>query len=232
MSTVISRRTQLLGQADRLLGRTATAVAVATGAGLLGITPTAQAAIVYSGTVNIPIPATTAGVYLNMVTGVNNTVPASAPGWDVNPFSSTGFSWFAATPGASHGTVINAAGGTSATLVDYLPVGFVVDGTLTFGANNASETTGPTAATLNSSNNYVGVRFLNEGTTQINFGWVQVALGATLNDPARAIVGYAYEDTGAPITVTPVPEPSSMALLSVGAAGLVAYRRRRQAAKA
>jgi hypothetical protein len=187
----------------------------------------ADATVVYSGAVNIVIPLTTAGVYLNVETGVNNVSPAAVPGWDVNPFSSTTFSWFAASPNASSGYIANFAGGSSATLVDNLPIGTAVSvaqGTWNF--NNAVETTGTTAFNLNSNNNYVGFRFLN-GASVVSYGWVQVHLGATLLDPSRAIIGYAYDNAGGAILVGDtgvIPEPSTLALLSVMAAGAVGVR--------
>ena len=41
--------------------------------------PNADATIIYSGIVNINIPSTTAGVYLNVATGVFNITPALSP---------------------------------------------------------------------------------------------------------------------------------------------------------
>jgi hypothetical protein len=233
MQLATTRKSRFLGHADRILGKTATAVAVATGAGLVGQAQEAQAQIVYSGPVNIAIPLTTAGVYVNVVTGVNNPSPGLVPGWDLNPFSATVLSWFAATPNASSGYVNNFPGGTSATLVDNLAPGTPINGVsgYTWAANNASESTGPTAFNFNSDNNYVGFRFQNEAAAnQVQFGWVQVHLGATFIDPARSIIGYAYESSGASILsgATGVPEPTSLALLSVGAVGLTTYRRLRR----
>lgn len=217
------------------IGRAGLALAVATGAGWVGA-PSADAQIIYSGPVSLAIPATSAGLYLNVVTGVSNTNPGLVPGWDINPFGTSGLSWFAAAPNGSHGTIVNAAGGLSATLVDYLAVGTPISAAAAFGANNASETNGPTALTLNSSNNYVGFRFLDQGGT-LRFGWAQVQLGATQSDPVRRIIGYAYESTGTSINAgdtgaVAVPEPGTYLVgFAAGALALRAWRRR-QAAQA
>lgn len=186
----------------------------------------ADAAIVYSGPVSINIPLTTAGVYLNVVTGVNNVSPAAVPGWDINPFSGTTLSWFAATPNASSGYIANL--GSSVTLVDNLAPGTLISSANTFNFNNSSESTGATAFNFNSNNNYVGFRFQNEAAgNQVQYGWVQVHLGATFTDPTRAIIGYAYENTGTGINSGAVPAPGALALL--GLAGIVGGRRRRVA---
>lgn len=214
------------------LGRAGFALAVATGAGWVGA-PSADAQIIYSGPVNIPIPVTSAGVYINVVTGVTNANPGLVPGWDINPFGSGGLSWFAATPTGSHGTLTNQAGGTSTTLVDYLAVGTPISAAANFGSNNGSETTGPTALTLNSSNNYVGFRFLDQGGV-LRFGWAQVQLGTTQTDPVRRVIGYAYESTGTSINAgdvgAVVPEPGTYLVgFAAGALALRAWRRRRAA---
>lgn len=222
----------LLNRVDRCLAACAAAAAAS-----LATVPPSEATIVYSGPTNISIPLTTAGVYLNVVTGQNGTSPAAAPGWDINPFSSIALNWFAATPTSSSGYIINAPGGSSATLVDNLPLGNVISGASTFGFNNGSEPVGLTAFKFNSSENIIGFRFLNETTGILNYGWLQLYLGASFTDPARAIRGYAYENSGAAI-FTPLgypvdtPEPSTYALLSaaaMGAFGVRAWRRRKAA---
>ena len=216
---------------NRVDTRLAACAAAAAGAALAA--PPAEATIIWSGPVNIGIPSTTAGVYLNVVTGVNGPTPASAPGWDLNPWGSTNLSiWANNAASPSDGVVINFTGGSSATLSDNLPVGTLVDGTWTFGRTSGIETTGATAFTLSSSNNYFGFRFLNEGTGQINFGWAQLTLAGTYQGQPRAIISYAYEDSGAGILVGAVPEPSTFALLGVMAAGAFGVRewRKRKAA--
>ena len=214
MTPATPRKSHLLNQAERILGKTATAVAVATGAGM-ACPSQAHAQIVYSGPVNIPIPLTTAGVYLNLVTGVNDPNPGNVPGWDINPWNAANLSWFDST---TNNYVVLAGAPTN------LALGTLIGPASTFGSGVSDGT-----FNFNSDNNYVGVQFTNESTAATDYAWVQVHLGASFTDAARAIIGYAYDNSGAPIVAgaTGVPEPSSLALLSLGAVGLVARRRQR-----
>lgn len=192
--------------------------------------PNADASIVYSGVVNINIPSTTAGIYLNLFSGVFATTPGGAPGWDINPWGSTGFNaWANNSAEATDGVIGNFTGGSSATLVDNVPFGGLIDGSSTYVRSNGIETTGLTAFNLNSSNNLVGIRFTNGANTY--FGWVRFSLGATSGAQPRAVVEYAYEDSGGAI-LAGVPEPSTFALLGVMAAGALGVRswRKRKAA--
>lgn len=214
----MTRKTKLLGKADRYLTKTAAAVAAATAAGLCGTAQPAQAGIVYSGTVNIPIPNDIDGVYFNLVTGVGGSTPPA--GWDINPYS--------AVAGQFNLWAANTTTWFAPVLAGPYPQ---VAGTLISNAGTFFRPGGGTdvglQVTLNAPN-YFGVQFLNEGTSATNYGWVEITFGATAAD--RAITGYAYEDTGAGINVAAVPEPTSLSLLAMGATGLY-LRRRRNAAK-
>lgn len=67
------------------------------------------AAVIDSGPVAIPIPATVDGVYLNLVTGVTGSSAASVPGWDIDPYASSGaLAFFVPGDLPNHGVFGNA----------------------------------------------------------------------------------------------------------------------------
>ena len=190
------------------------ACAAAAGAAVVGTAQKSDAAIVWSGPVNLNVPATTAGLYLNVQSGVNNTSPAAVPGWDINPWGSTTLNLF--NPTAPAGGVYASTGGIPAPLAAGTPI-------------NASTTWGSgtlTPTNLNSTNNLVGFRFQNEANAnQTHYGWVRFSVGATA--ATRSIVEYAWEDVaGVGINAGAVPAPGSLALLALGAAGLAGRRRK------
>lgn len=73
---------------------------------------------------------------------------------------------------------------------------------------------------------FLGVRFDISGQT--HYGWVRV--GVTFQSTSFRIVDWAYNTTsGEAIRAgEPIPEPSTLSLMALGAAGLLALRRRKQ----
>ncbi|MBL9150398.1 MAG: hypothetical protein JNM94_17065 [Phycisphaerae bacterium] len=192
------------------------AVAATAAAGVAGAS---NAGVIYSGVVNINIPATTNGLYLNVVNGqINepgNGGGSTVPGWDINPWS-TSFGLFSPT---------NPSGGAYATLganLFNLPALTTISAASTFGSLGSTTNNGQW--NLNSANNIVGFRFQNEANgNAIHYGWFRVAFGATIG--SRTLVEYAYEDVaGGSIAAGAIPAPGAFALL--GLAGLSARRRR------
>ncbi len=79
---------------------------------------------------------------------------------------------------------------------------------------------------------FVGVAINNAGST--NYGWIRIGISndATGAPVAFTVYDWAYEtEANTPITVGLIPEPSpaaGLALLAAGAAGIAAWRRRKQ----
>ncbi len=195
-----------------------TLLAAATAAAAVG-TQQADAAIVYSGVVNIPIPSTTAGVYLDVDTGVSNTSPALVPGWDLNPYNGGRQFWaIGAAAGVASSTA--AAGG----VLQNLAIGATIDASRTY-AKDGFQEVADMAQFPAGGTGIVGFR-----TDAGSYGWMRFTSGAVAGS-VGSIVDYAIEDGGGAILAgaTGVPEPGSMGLFALGAVGLASWRRRKVA---
>ncbi len=173
-----------------------------------------QAAVVYSGPLNINIPNTIDGLYINLVTGAATT-PASTPGYDLNPYVTAG-SWRNFGPASDIG---------AASAIASLTPGTLIDASGAFIAQGAG--TGFDAGFGNTA--ILGIRFVRESDSATLFGWVRLTLpGSPSATAAGTLVDYAYENTGAGITAgatTPAPT-AGMAVLALGGVGMLARRRK------
>ncbi len=167
------------------------------------------------------VPYNIDGFYINLVTGATGT--ASFAGYDINPYfsgSGTAAALFRFLTPATGGTV--GAGGIATQLAPGATVGAA--STFASGVINANSATAGV--------HYFGLRFLNEGTGVINYGYLTVEQLA--NPPVLGsvkVLAYSYENTGLAITVTAVPEPTSALMMLAGIAAFGAMRLRKTAAR-
>jgi hypothetical protein len=140
----------------------------ASAAAAAAVVGAANAALVQSSVTNLAIPVTINGVYINVASGA--TSPTSFSGWDLNPWSSSGLNFFA--PSAS-GAYVRIAG-TATNSVSNLAIGTVVGASSLYSAGSA-QATGTNPFVFNSSNNFVGFRFVNEANgNAVHYGFMQI----------------------------------------------------------
>ena len=163
---------------------------------------TAHAEIIYA-PVDWPVPANLDGRYINVETRQTGTSAASVPGWDLNPYSASGLSWYPATgsglmryPGAVVGSVAS------------LEPGVVVDGSGSFTGGAVAVGTAPGNWRLNAVNHF-GFRFVAaSGLT--HYGWGAFEVGNAINGSDRRITAIAWEsEPGAGIVVGDQGTPSA-----------------------
>lgn len=176
----------------------------------------AGAALVYSSTVNLAIPLSFTGLYLNPATG--STTPNEATDPMINLF-------FGGVGIGTNALLRPVVSGIDR--VANLRVGTVIDagGNFVLGANGSSTHVGAGADQFQiGTPGNLGFAMQTTGGGPTYYGWMQVVIN---NAGAGTVIDWAYEDQAAAvITVGAVPEAGCLTLVMLGTAGAVLRRRR------
>ncbi len=177
------------------------------------------AAILYSGLRNISVTNSFTSVYLD-VDAI--TVSASeVPGWDIDAF----FGGEAFGNSADFQPVRQSVANNSAIVRLYF--GDIVDATDIFATTAAGSSThiGNAADQFASgAEGYLGFSLIDNSDAGPYYGWMRVNFSNS--GGTGTLIDWAYDNSGAPITVGVVPEPASITLLGLGAVALVLRRRK------
>jgi hypothetical protein len=196
------------------------------GMAILAMAAGTRAAVIQSGTLNLSIPATSDGLFVNVQAATVYpgpgfpTFPGPGSNYDFNPYYSSGWQFFGpGSSGMSPSVAAAARGyvaGTTSGPATRLALGAVIGPASVL--NTSSVVAG---SNFSGQTGYLGFRFRTEPDLAIHYGYALVTLPTT--QTAGTLVSYAYEST-ANTAITIVPEPASLALLG---AGVLVLRRRR-----
>lgn len=150
---------------------------------------------------SLVVPDTSEGLYVNFSTGVSGTSESAVPGFDFDPYAAVSttpsgqlrFYWGAASTG-------NAGVASSGDRYALLSAKDQVGPTSLF--TRAGFTGDTSAWTSEVTTGYLGMRFFNEATNSINYGWVQLTTTPPLGFP-MTIHGWCYDNTGASLLIVP-----------------------------
>lgn len=167
---------------------------------------TASADVVHWADANLVIPATFAGLYINVETRTTGSSKSLA-GWDINPYGSGSLLWYSPT-GEGMLQLPEYTGASS------LSLGYVVDASGTFLDDTSSEfVEGFDGFWQYNASNYFGFSF-TASDGELHYAWGRMVVGAT--ETSRVIAEIAFEsDAGVGIAVGAVPAPGAIALLGL-----------------
>ena len=199
MALIRTTLTQNILYCSLLLRITSAVIAILSGIQLSG------AAVVYTDLTVSPlaVPSTVDGVHINFVTGATSGDATALPGYDFNAYNDlVGIAFYSSPTQISQGilfyqpTILTVGGPRAYPLAEGEPIDSsqcylfrAMDGTDFYSTRV----------------NYVGLRFFNKSTSQLNYGRIKLSTTSSAGFPAT-VFGYAYEDSR--LQSSPVRSPS------------------------
>ncbi|MFT6177684.1 MAG: hypothetical protein ACJAQT_000694 [Akkermansiaceae bacterium] len=172
---------------------------------------------------DIPIPTTFSGVSVNLETGDSSTSLAGLAGGDMNfVLGGVGISNDADQAGVAPTWQPVRAGTGNIDVIQDLGIDTLV-GPISVTSTGYGGTTNNFPAFTSGTKGYLGFSLILADTT-VAYGWAEVTLQDD-NTPG-VIHAWAYEDTGAPLRVAAIPEPTQSLLIALGLLASTLRRRR------
>jgi len=172
-----------MGSTHRLSRRLGTHFALCAAA---TATHLASADVNYWPNANLVVPATIDGLYINVESRTTGSSGSSTAGWDLNPYSATGLTWFNAT-----GTGMLRYPGVTTGSAGSLDLNTPVNATGSYGSGSVTVGSAPGNWRLNA-DNYFAFRFTaSDGLT--HYGWGKFAIGSSISGSDRTITELAWE---------------------------------------
>jgi len=179
----------------------ASPLAAVLAASALSLASSSAVAAVVCNNTGFAIPQTGDGIYFNLVTGASGTTGSAVDGFDLNLYGTTRLQAYSGADvsenNALAGTVV---AGSNNDLYFVMTNGQPIDGSVSWTSESGAMTNWNTGV----AGGYLGIRFDNEATGAINFGWLQITTTGPNGFPAN-VTAYCYENTGAAINAGTTP---------------------------
>ncbi|HVJ61856.1 MAG TPA: hypothetical protein VM555_04000 [Tahibacter sp.] len=179
----------------------ATPVAAVFAASVLSLASSSAIAAVVCNNTGFAIPQTGDGIYFNLVTGATGTTGGAVDGFDLNLYGTTRLQAYSGADVSENNALLGTVvAGVNNDLYTVLAAGQPIGAASSW----TSESGAMTNFNVGVTGAFVGIKFDNEATGAVNFGWLQITTTGPNGYPAN-VTAYCYDNTGADINAGTTP---------------------------